>query len=328
MTATLIGTFESGSPGWHAARAGGLGGSEISAVLGLSPFESRFSLWHRKAGAVGPVEEAPEMYWGKVLEPVIIAEFERRHPDWYVVQTGTWAHEERWWQVGNPDALLYRSSPYRSSLAAAGVRPPDRILETKLSMFGDGWGEDGTDQVPPHVRCQCIWYGDVLGVDTVHVCVFIASGLDVRTYTLTWEPAEAELLRDAGERFLADVAQGVRPDIDEHTATYQVIREMHPDIDGTSVELSNDVARGFIDAKTAERLAVDSAREAAARVADEMGNAHKATWDGRVIATRQARDGGTPFVKAARGLTSTDTPELAGVTSGPIWTDPDTGETF
>ena len=35
MTATLIGHFEPGSPEWHAARATGLGGSEVAPVLGL-----------------------------------------------------------------------------------------------------------------------------------------------------------------------------------------------------------------------------------------------------------------------------------------------------
>ena len=53
-TGVLIGTFSPGSEEWLAARADGLGGSEVAAVLGLSPFESRFSLWHRKAGRVGP----------------------------------------------------------------------------------------------------------------------------------------------------------------------------------------------------------------------------------------------------------------------------------
>lgn len=326
MTATLLGTWEPGSPEWHAARAGKLGGSEIAAVLGLSPFESRFSLYHRKAGAVGPVEETPEMRWGKILEPVIKARFEERHPDWCAVNTGTWAHTERTWQVGNPDSLLYRDF-------GRGRDNPDSLLETKLSMFGDGWGEDGTDQVPPHVRCQAIWYGDVLGIDVVQVCVLIAVGLEIRTYTLTWEEREAAQLRRAGERFLDDVARGVRPDIDEHTATYQVIKEMHPDIDSTEHELSNAVAVGFIEAKAAERWAKGAARQATALVADEMGDAQRATWDGRTIARRQVRGDGTPYVVAARGLGDdieiNDDRTLVGANAGGgTWTDPEGGDSF
>lgn len=330
MTALLLGTWQAGSPEWHAARVNALGGSEIAAVLGLSPFESRFSLWHRKAGHVGPVEETPEMYFGKVLEPVIIAEFERRHPEWLVCPTGTWRPMDmhRAWQVGNPDSLLFRRDNPNAEYPHVGGA--DAVLETKLSMYGDGWGDDGTDQVPPHVRCQCIWYGDVVAVDVVHVCVFIASGLDIRTYTLTWEPAEAELLRDAGREFLDDVAAGRRPDIDEHTATYQVVKELHPDIDGTTVELSDVTAARFITAKIAEKTAKGNARAAAAHVADEMGNAAKATWQGQMIATRQVRDGGLPYVKAARGLsddTTTTEAQLVGAPAGG-WVDPEGGPDF
>ena len=55
---TVLGWFEPGTSDWHAARANGIGGSEIAAVLGLSPYESRFSLWHRKKGLLHQGDEA------------------------------------------------------------------------------------------------------------------------------------------------------------------------------------------------------------------------------------------------------------------------------
>ena len=105
---TLLGWFEPGTPEWHAARANGIGGSEIAAVVGLSPHESRFSLWHRKKGLVGPVEENPQMRWGKKHEPTICAEFAELHPEWIVHISGTYAAAGRAWQIANPDRLLYR----------------------------------------------------------------------------------------------------------------------------------------------------------------------------------------------------------------------------
>jgi hypothetical protein len=77
--AEFVGYFAPGSPPWHAARARGLGGSEIAPVLGLSPWESRFSLWHRKTGLANPVVENDVMYWGKLLERTVREEFNRRH---------------------------------------------------------------------------------------------------------------------------------------------------------------------------------------------------------------------------------------------------------
>ncbi|MGH3923507.1 MAG: YqaJ viral recombinase family protein, partial [Pseudonocardiaceae bacterium] len=92
--ADLLGYFEPGSPEWHTAREDGLGGSEIAAVMGLSPWESRFSLWHRKAGRLDPVQESPEMEWGKRLEDVIAIKFGECHPELDVVRTGLWRNRE------------------------------------------------------------------------------------------------------------------------------------------------------------------------------------------------------------------------------------------
>lgn len=291
MPARLIGSFEPGSPEWHAARANGVGGSEVAAILGLSPWESRFSLWHRKAGIVGGVDETPEMEWGKRLEPVILQKYRDVHPELdFEVINGTFCPLDRPWQIANPDLLA-----------------ADRVVESKFSMFGDGWGADGTDEIPVHVRTQVLWYCDVLEREVADVVVLIG-GCDFREYHVVYDADEARLLRDAAEEFLRQVAAGVRPDIDAHSATYQVIKEMHPEIEDIEVVLPNDVAREYIAAKAVEKRATDAARRAAARVADEMGAAKKATWDGQTIATRQARGEGVPYVVAGRNLADLMTP--------------------
>jgi putative phage-type endonuclease len=297
MTAVLIGRFDPGSPQWHAARANGIGGSEIAAVIGLSPFESRFSLWHRKAGTIGPVEDDPIMEWGRRLEPAVAGKFLDEHAPLLRSSTygGTFAHPDRPWQIANPDLLLVNGNT---------APEPCAVLEVKTSPFGDGWGEAGADQVPPHVRCQALWYLDVLGLQVAYVVVLIG-GHDYREYRIDADPDEQAELRAAAERFLAELAAGQRPDIDEHGATYQAIREMHPDIDPEEVVLGNDLARSYIAAKACEKAAKAAAQEATSRVADAMGNAQRATWDGQVIARRQARDGGTPYVVAARDLPDT-----------------------
>lgn len=286
MTATLIGHFEPGSAEWHAARANGLGGSEIAPVLGLSPWESRFSLWHRKAGAVGPVEESPEMEWGKRLEPVILQKYRDNHPELdFRMRNGTFVNDDRPYQIANPDLLAV-----------------EKVVEAKYSMFGDGWGEPGTDEVPVYYRTQVLWYLDVLGIPTADLCVLIG-GCDYREYTLTYDETEALELRAAAEEFLHTIEVGERPNIDEHSATYQVIREMHPLIDEADVDLPDPLAELYIASRVGLALATDAEQQARSLIADAMGNAKRAIWDGRTIATRQARGDGTPYVVAARNLT-------------------------
>ena len=282
-TATLIGHFTPGSAEWHTARAHGLGGSEIGAVLGLSMYESRFSLWHRKMGLIDPVDESPEMEWGKRLEPVILAKYQDVHPEFVTADHGgTWQSVEHPFMVANPDLLGEHSA-----------------VEAKFSMYGDGWGPDGSDEYPPAYRCQCIWYGTVCDLRFVDLCVLIG-GCDFRQYRIEWDQAEAQLLIDAGTEFMRTLENAEQPDIDGHTATYSAIKELHPEIDPETVEVDTPLAVEFLASKTAVKTAEDRAREATARLAALMGNAKTAKWDGETIATRRAKNGGTPYVQIAR----------------------------
>ncbi len=295
MTAVLVGTFEIGSPEWHAARANGLGGSEIGAVLGLSPFESRFSLWHRKAGMIEPVEQTPAMEWGTRLEQPILKKYAEVHADdltEWAVHPGTYCTDDRPWQIANPDAVA-----------------ADRIVDAKFSMFGDGWGEDGSDEVPPHIRTQGVWYCDVLDRPFFDIACLIG-GYDYREYRIQFDSVEADLLRRRGAAFLDDLARRARPDIDSHTETYETIKELHPDIAPDTVMLDNDTAREFISAKAAAKVADERARLATSVVADRMGDAQKAEWDGTVVARRQVRGDSRPFVVIGRNL-----PDLTDETS-------------
>jgi putative phage-type endonuclease len=249
---TVLGWFEPGSDAWHAARANGIGGSEIAAVLGLSPYESRFSLWHRKKGMVAPVEETDVMYWGKVHEPSICAEFAKRHPGWELRPSPTYASAGHPAEIANPDRLVLNEE--RRTVA---------IVEAKTSRDDEGWGEEGTDQIPVHYRAQCLWYLMVLGVTTCHVAVLIA-GADYREYVVEYDPADAMRMRQAAAEFQRSLAADERPDIDGHSATYQAIRELPEGLDDVDVEIPTLLRDRFHQAQDAAWLAEDRAVESPA----------------------------------------------------------------
>lgn len=292
--AELVGHFEPGTPEWHAARANGLGGSEIAPVLGLSPFESRFSLWHRKTGMANPVVENDVMYWGKLLERTIREEFNRRHylDDGFVAhEAGTWRHVDRQWQVANPDGLIWPLILDRQE------EPPVSMLEVKTARTDDGWGEEGTDQIPIYYRTQVLWYLDVFGLDLCHVAVLIG-GSEYREYQVTAAPDEAAFMRERAVDFLGTVRRRERPDIDAHDQTYQVIREMHPDIEDVAKEVPASIAVPYLNANEAFAAAKAEKQQATATLADFLGTAHYATYLGDRIADRRSKGGGTPYVQA------------------------------
>lgn len=290
-TGVFLGRWEVGTPDWHAVRRVALGGSEIAAVLGLSPWESRFSLWHRKIGAIGEQVENPEMEWGKRLEPVLLGKFLDNHDEYSLGPCGTFVHADRRWQLANPDALL---------LPTDGGLP--LLWEGKVSRDSLGWGEDGSDQVPPYYEAQVLHYLDVLGLQHAVLSVLIA-GQDYREYHLTFKPERAAELRDAGAEFMRTLADRERPDIDAHSETYQAVRDLHPDIDPVDVEIPVELAEQYRQALAGCRAADDAKTEATARVADALGRGRRAVCLGERIALRiPGRGDNPPFLRPDAAL--------------------------
>lgn len=284
----LVGWFEPGSDDWHAARANGIGGSEISAVIGLSPFESRFSLWHRKSGLVAPVQESNEMYWGKKHEPTICDEFEIRNPGWRALVAPTFHGTGMPEQIVNPDRI------------AIGPNGEIHLVEAKTSRDAEGWGEEGTDEVPVYYRAQCRWYLDGLGLQRCRLIVLI-SGSDYREYLVEADAAEARMMRDRAAEFLRTVRAGERPPIDGHDATYRVVKALPDAMDDVDVEIAEQLRDRYFAALDACKQAETEKRAAAGMVLDEIGTGRRAVTGPLKVATRIAKpDGSTHSLQPAR----------------------------
>ncbi|MEN0072379.1 MAG: YqaJ viral recombinase family protein, partial [Propionicimonas sp.] len=260
-----------------------------------------FSLWHRKRGLVGPVQESAEMEWGKRLEHAVADKFFENHPEMYRLAGGTWTRSDRPWQVANPDARA--EVPMWDEEQQDGY--DERIVvEIKTAMYDTGWGQQGTDQIPVYYLCQVRWYLSVLGLRRAYVAVLIG-GSDYREYIVERSESDEEILLTAGEAFIASISTGTRPDIDTHSETYQVIRELHPEIDGSDCELDPGIAEAYLLAEATSRLAEADLTGAKSRVLDAMGNAKYALHADRKIAFRTARtraDGtpGTPYLQLSK----------------------------
>lgn len=283
----VVGYFEPGSPEWHAARQHGIGGSEIAAVMGLSPYESRFSLWHRKQGMTGPVEENPQMYWGKRLEPAVCAEFALRHPEFEVTTAPTFHAPGRPWHIANPDRLAIEGPA------------PVAIVEAKTARDDIGWGEEGTDDIPVHYRCQVIWYMDALGIYRCYLVVLIA-GSEYREYVIEYDQAEADLLRNAGAEFMTSLRNGDRPNIDGHSATYAALRALPEGIEHRDVEIDPMLRQRFHAAQDAAWAAEDELTTCKGLLLDAIGTGQRAVVLKERVATRTVRNGRTYQLLPAR----------------------------
>lgn len=295
-TARLLGRLTPDeTKAWETARSARLGGSEVAAVLGLSPWQSPFSLWHRKAGNVGPQAENESMALGRLLEPVIGQAFAERHPELRVCRTGTWVHRDRSWQLASPDWIGY----------AAGRQPI--IIEGKVANDDWAWGEEGTDGIPPYYLTQCRWYLDVFGFQRCHLLVLFLQGREFREYIIDADPADQAFMRRRGEAFMRSVADDQPPPLDASLATYIAVRHLHPDIDGADAQLDAKLAIAYRDSADLLARAKAEHQFQTNLVAAAMGTAQRALVGAEVIARRQAKSGGTPYVVRATPTKRKDT---------------------
>lgn len=290
-SAVLLGTYEPGTPEWDTARRLRVGGSEVAAVLGLSPWESPFSLWWRKRGGIPPATDNNLMWWGRALEPVIADRFALEHPELDVQRCGTYVHRDRDYQLISPDRIGFDD--------AGGWH----LVEIKTAYDGEHWGDEDTEDVPVNYRCQVMWSMDVFGADRCWLVVYFGGGR-YREYRIAYDPTDARILRKRVVEFIATVEAGQAPEIDSHPATYEAIRELHPDIDDVDVTLPADLAESYLAARALKATAAEECALTTARVADHIGAARRALHspDGdttpRAIATRVAKKGGTPYLRA------------------------------
>lgn len=305
-TGRFVGRWATGSPEWHAARTRRLGGSRIAALLGLSPWESPYSAWCQMAGLTQPGEQTEQQSRGHYLEPAVANWFADQHPDWHVFETGTWTHAERDWQLANPDRLIRtRTLPDNMPVGWYDIEV-SALLEIKTDADGSGWGKPGTDEIPVYYRTQVQWYMDVLGLPRAHIAV-LTPRLEFAEYVVDYDPADAAYLREQAEEFLDSLLWGEMPDLDDHPATYQAVRELHPDIDDVDLDVDDDLAVEFLAALADKTGAESREAEARTRLAAAMGTARRARWNNHTIATRQAKKGGTPYLVAGRNLPTPST---------------------
>ena len=285
-TGVPAGVLEPGSAEWMRY----MSASKIAAVVGLSPWESKFSLYHRMTGLVPAEPENTNTRRGHYLEPAVADWFADQHPEWRIEDCGSFLHEERRWQAATPDRL--------AALPDGSIA----VVECKSTADMTGWGYPGTDEIPVYYRCQVMWQMDVLGLQRCHVAM-IGPSLVFAEYVVDYDETEAQILRDAAEVFLADVEARRRPALDDSTATYQVVRQLHPDIADEQVLVPDELAVTYLQAVADERAAKATKQGAAARLLDLMGSARDAYWNGQRIAYRMAKGTDTPYLCAARGAT-------------------------
>jgi putative phage-type endonuclease len=274
-----------------------LGGSEVAAIYGLSPYKTPVELWREKTGRaereVFDVKKERILARGKRLEPVIIE---------MVIDKLT--------EQGHEVELLATNQRYKDALT------PYLSCEIDFELLLDGehingdcktvigfqrkkWGEEETEEVPIHYAAQFM-YG--LGITGRQKCL-VAALIGLDDVAIYWVYRDQETIdaitgkaRDFWENcVLADVA----PD----PIKFDDIKLLYPNDNGRSVEATPEIKDKVNDLRIVKD-SIKQLEEKAELLTLDIGefiSPHAAlTFEGREIATWKGQGHSSIDQKALR----------------------------
>ena len=241
-----------------------IGGSTISAVLGVNPFARPIDAWLHLTGRAQRDVDEDRTSWGHAMEDMLSS--------WYEEQTGTelvpcptLVHPDKPWIIATPDRI---------------VQDSDVLVECK--HVGDRVAWHWHDGVPDYVVAQCIWQMMVcraLGMPVHRVDVVAdIGGAPPEIFPVEYDPELESMMLDAAMAFWTNhVLADVQPPVDGSSSYQAWMRRQFPNSNGVMRESpeAEEWATRYSAAKEAETASKQEAELAAnhlrAIIADDDG---------------------------------------------------------
>lgn len=200
---------------WLEERRSGIGGSDIAAIAGLSPYKTPMAVFLDKhGGATADADnETQAMYWGTVLEEIVAQEYKSRTGRRIQRVNQILRHPRYEWAIAHIDRAIINYDIAGRVFWRNGRLTTDRLLECKTAngFMAQFWGDTGTDQVPDHYLLQCQWYMGVTSAEYCDLSVLIG-GQNYMIFSLLRDNDLITHLLTIGERFWRNTKQGLPPD--------------------------------------------------------------------------------------------------------------------
>lgn len=275
-------------------RKSGIGGSDVAAVLGISPWRSPLDVWYDKTecdskaiiSTAAPVGEDRALYWGAVHEDAIAKAYSAVTGRKVTRYNRLLQNPAAPWEIGDVDRLIVPDG-HRAFNQRTGEVLTDRALECKTARYkSEEWGKEGTDEIPVWYYMQVQWYMRLMPMVNVFDVSVLFGGSDFQIFTV-------ERNDDVIVKLGAAVAEFWRGNVEKRVPpaprSIEDVQKLYPAANvqriTASVELEADV-RELADA-TAKRKAAEKAEaDVKFRVAAAMGAAELAELpDGTPLCT-------------------------------------------
>lgn len=217
---------------WLARRRMSVGASEVSAILGLSPWESPYSLWAKKVHGIEKDDQPEWQEWGNRIEPLIC--------DAYSEQTGRKVVDHGRYAVRYSETCPHLSATLDREVLGRDQGDGPGCMDAKnVNAFKASDWEDGAPllyqvQVQAQMEVTGYLWGSLaclLGGNTFRWC-------DVERN----EDFIAVMRRKVAE-FWRLVETKTPPSVDGSLSTAEVLKKLYPKDNGETIALPGDAAK-------------------------------------------------------------------------------------
>lgn len=252
---------------WLRARTGGIGGSDVGAICGVSPFSSAKKIYFSKTGqyedAIKPGEDSNDrMHFGHVLEPIVADEYALRTGSKLVDIKCTLQHKDFPWALANVDRLIMNEDG-----TIAG------ILECKTTSeyMNDEWD---SGEILLSYMYQLNWYLWILGLERgAFACLVGGNKFYYYDVYRDDDLLNNVIIPKAKDFWFNNVLKLVEPecqDVDD-----ELVKTLYADcIKDSTIDLMEEIEDGLVetivDCKAKIKLLEKTQKEAENRIKDRM----------------------------------------------------------
>lgn len=180
--------------GWLGQRARGVGGSDVAAIMGLSPWRTPAEVWLEKTGRAEPqdLSDRPNVVFGNIMEPIVA--------DWY--------------REHHPGVRVRRVN----AVCRSRMRPwAQASLDYELLEPGKGWGvleiktardrRDWKAGIPDYYMTQVVHYLSVTGRTHATVAAFFRDEADFACWRVERDERDVMAVEAAVDSFWHDFVE-------------------------------------------------------------------------------------------------------------------------
>lgn len=225
---------------WLAARQDGIGGSEVGALVGISDYETSWSVWNTKKRGGKDLSGKAAVEWGHRLEDVVAQKIAEEIGMVSRFGGGLWADKKKPFLRVTPDRFATKPRSWKA----------EALIECKTAGDGDEWesgtiypGGRGTGSAPLSYQAQCQWQMGIIGLKKAYLgCLVMGREREFFVVEIAFDPEWFAELAAEAERFWFENVVGDEPPMHDlrHPKTEELLKGIAPIVVKPSTDLPED----------------------------------------------------------------------------------------